>query len=137
MEHTVTVERHGDLQSPVIITLTWRDILLLKTCLNIIVREHVTSGNLHFDIQKLQERLSLEMRSSQDNHCVKAVGKNNNKHGTKEVSKVKIVELCGSGHCPVVKIADERIEIGEKDNVCVLTKDEWNTLKQKIVNGEI
>ena len=51
---------------------------------------------------------------------------------------MKIVSLCGSGHCcPVVKIADEHVEIGEKDNVCVLTKREWEVLKQKILNKEI
>ncbi len=50
---------------------------------------------------------------------------------------MKIVELCGSGHCPVVKIANEHVEIGEKCNVCVLTKSEWEVLKQKILNKEI
>jgi len=51
---------------------------------------------------------------------------------------VKIVNLCKEGSCcPVVKIADEHVEIGERDNVCVLTKSEWETLKQKIVNKEI
>ncbi len=50
---------------------------------------------------------------------------------------MKIVSLCGSGHCPVVKLDGERVEIGEKDNTCVLTKSEWETLKQKILNKEI
>lgn len=50
---------------------------------------------------------------------------------------MKIVNLCSSGCCPVVKIAEEHVEIGEKDNVCVLSKTEWDTLKQKILNGEI
>jgi len=50
---------------------------------------------------------------------------------------MKIVELCGSGHCPVVKIADDRVEIGEKDNLCVLSKGEWETLKAKILSKEI
>ena len=51
---------------------------------------------------------------------------------------MKIVNLCGGDSCcPVVKIADEHVEIGEKDNVCVLTKDAWETLKQKILNKEI
>ena len=50
---------------------------------------------------------------------------------------MKVVELCGSGHCPVVKIDDEHVEIGEKSNVCVLTRDEWEILKQKILNREI
>ncbi len=50
---------------------------------------------------------------------------------------MKIVSLCGSGHCPVVKIDDEHIKIGEKDNICVLTKGEWEVLKQKIINKDI
>lgn len=50
---------------------------------------------------------------------------------------MKIVELCGSGHCPVVKIADDRVEIGEEGNLCVLSKGEWETLKAKILSKEI
>ncbi len=51
---------------------------------------------------------------------------------------MKIVSLCGQDSCcPVVKIAEERVEIGEKDNVCVLTRSEWETLKQKILSKEI
>ena len=46
---------------------------------------------------------------------------------------MRIVELCGKGHCPVIKIADDRVEIGEEGNLCVLSKDEWETLKQKIL----
>ena len=50
---------------------------------------------------------------------------------------MKIVVLCREGSCcPVVKITDEHVEIGEKDNLCVLTKGEWEILKEKIVNGE-
>lgn len=61
----------------------------------------------------------------------------NNINKGKEVKRVKIVTLCREGSCcPVVKITDERVEIGEKDNVCVLTKSEWETLKQKIINKE-
>ncbi len=51
---------------------------------------------------------------------------------------MKIVSLCGQDSCcPVVKIADEHVEIGEKDNICVLTRSEWEALKQKILNKEI
>ncbi len=51
---------------------------------------------------------------------------------------MKIVNLCKEGSCcPVVKIADEHVEIGEKDNNCVLTRSEWEVLKQKILNREI
>ena len=51
---------------------------------------------------------------------------------------MKIVTLCREGSCcPIVKITDEHVEIGEEGNVCVLTKDEWETLKQKIINKEV
>ena len=51
---------------------------------------------------------------------------------------MKIVTLCREGSCcPVVKLTDERVEIGEKDNVCVLTKSEWETLKSKIIHEEL
>ncbi len=51
---------------------------------------------------------------------------------------MKIVSLCGQDSCcPVVKIDEARVEIGEKDNTCVLTKSEWEVLKQKILNKEI
>lgn len=51
---------------------------------------------------------------------------------------MKIVTLCKEGSCcPVVKIDDERVWIGEKDNLCVLSKSEWETLKQKILNREV
>ncbi len=51
---------------------------------------------------------------------------------------MKIVSLCNAcAACPVVKIDEERIEIDEKDNVCVLTKSEWEALKQKVLSREI
>ncbi|MHC4277647.1 MAG: hypothetical protein ACYSTI_10045 [Planctomycetota bacterium] len=50
---------------------------------------------------------------------------------------VKIVNLCGSGCCPVVKIDDKKVEIGEEGNLCVLKMDEWETLKSKILDKEI
>jgi len=51
---------------------------------------------------------------------------------------VKIVQLCREGSCcPVVKITDTRVEIGEKDNTCILTKEQWETLKEKILKKEL
>jgi len=51
---------------------------------------------------------------------------------------MKIVTLCSSGTCcPVVKVADDRVEIGEEGNMCTLTKGEWETLKSKILNNEV
>ena len=51
---------------------------------------------------------------------------------------MKIVTLCREGTCcPVVKLADDHVEIGEEGNLCVLTTSEWETLKNKILNDEI
>jgi hypothetical protein len=51
---------------------------------------------------------------------------------------MKIVNLCSKGSCcPVVKITDEHVEIGEKGNSCVLTKEQWETLKEKIQKKEL
>lgn len=50
---------------------------------------------------------------------------------------MKIISICGScGQCPVVKVGDDRVEIGEEGNLCSLTIDQWETLKQKILDGE-
>jgi len=51
---------------------------------------------------------------------------------------MKIVALCKEGACcPVVKITDSQVEIGEKDNTCVLTMTEWEILREKILNKEL
>ena len=51
---------------------------------------------------------------------------------------MKVVSLCsGSECCPVVKITDAQVEIGEKGNSCVLTKEQWETLKDKIFKKEL
>ena len=56
----------------------------------------------------------------------------------KRVKEMKIVTLCREGSCcPVVKLTDEHVEIGEKNNVCMLTKIEWEILKEKIINKEV
>jgi len=50
----------------------------------------------------------------------------------------KIVTLCQEGSCcPIIKINDEQVEIGETGNLCVLNKDEWEVLKKKILSGEL
>ena len=51
---------------------------------------------------------------------------------------MKIVSLCAEGSCcPVVKITDTQVEIGEKENTCVLTRAQWETLKEKILKREV
>jgi len=37
----------------------------------------------------------------------------------------------------VVKVTDVQVEIGEKENTCVLTKEQWETLKEKILKKEL
>ena len=52
--------------------------------------------------------------------------------------EMKIVNLCSCGSCcPVVKVTDDHVEIGEEGNLCVLTSEEWETLKSKIMSKEI
>lgn len=51
---------------------------------------------------------------------------------------MKIVSLCSQGSCcPVVKIDEEYVEIGEEGNICILTNSEWEALRQKILDKEI
>lgn len=51
---------------------------------------------------------------------------------------MKIVTLCREGSCcPIVKVTDEHVEIGEKSNLCILTREQWETLKDKILNKEL
>ena len=50
---------------------------------------------------------------------------------------MKLVTLCNAGSCcPVVRIGDKQVEIGEEGNLCVLTTEQWGTLKEKILKGE-
>jgi len=51
---------------------------------------------------------------------------------------MKIVKLCREGTCcPAVKILDDRVEIGEDQNTCVLSAEEFGILKEKILSKEI
>jgi hypothetical protein len=51
---------------------------------------------------------------------------------------MKIVNLCKEGSCcPVVKLDDTHVEIGEEGNLCILNLEEWETLKSKILNNEV
>lgn len=50
----------------------------------------------------------------------------------------KIITLCREGSCcPVVKITDKHVEIGEEGNLCILSKTEWETLKQKVLSQDL
>ena len=43
---------------------------------------------------------------------------------------------CGEG-CPKVITKDDKVEIGEKDNLVRLKKDEWNMLVESIQKGKL
>ena len=52
------------------------------------------------------------------------------------------VVLCTDGSCippkcPVVDVQEDRVVIGEKDNVCTLTKEQFDILKDKVKSGEL
>jgi hypothetical protein len=52
--------------------------------------------------------------------------------------QMKTITLCRAGSCcPVVRVYDEKVEVGEEGNLCVLKRDEWETLKSKILNKEV
>lgn len=47
----------------------------------------------------------------------------------------KIVEFCSKcSSCPVIEFNDDSVKIGEKDNTCTLTLDQWEDLKRKILD---
>ena len=49
----------------------------------------------------------------------------------------KVMNLCsGCGKCPVIKITKREVRIGEKGNLCVLNKKEWEVFKKKILEGK-
>jgi len=48
------------------------------------------------------------------------------------------IYLCGEkGCCPSVEVKDDHVVIDERNNRCTLTIEEWNELKNKIINGEL
>ncbi|GBC75424.1 hypothetical protein HRbin06_00742 [archaeon HR06] len=47
------------------------------------------------------------------------------------------VYICGKGCCPAVEILDNEVIIGEEDNICRLSKEEWNKLVDMILSGKL
>ena len=51
---------------------------------------------------------------------------------------MKIVEFCSKcSKCPVIKLYDDKVEIGEEGNLCVLTMEQWEDLKKKVLDKEV
>jgi hypothetical protein len=52
--------------------------------------------------------------------------------------QMKKVVLChDKSCCPEVIVEDAKVTIGEDENICVLTKTEWEILREKILSGEL
>ena len=52
------------------------------------------------------------------------------------------ISLCSEGSCvpkkcPEVDVQADKVIIGEKNNVCTLTRKQFDILKEKIKRGEI
>lgn len=45
------------------------------------------------------------------------------------------VYICDSGCCPAVETVGDSVLIGEDENVCRLSREEWNNLVDKIQSG--
>jgi hypothetical protein len=45
--------------------------------------------------------------------------------------------VCNPDKCPVVDVREDKVIIGEKQNVCTLTRAQFEILRTKIKNGEI
>lgn len=50
----------------------------------------------------------------------------------------RIVTFCSGKHCcPVVRFTEKDVQIGEKGNLCILKKEDWESLKKKILDGQL
>ena len=48
-----------------------------------------------------------------------------------------IGDFCIPNKCPVVDVQEDKVIIGEKDNICTLTKEQFGILKKAILNKQI
>jgi hypothetical protein len=48
-----------------------------------------------------------------------------------------IGDTCVPEKCPVVDVQEDKVIIGEKENICTLTREQFDILKEKIKNDEI
>jgi hypothetical protein len=46
-------------------------------------------------------------------------------------------DTCVPPKCPTVDVQGDTVTIGEKENVCTLTKQQFDIMKEKIKNNEI
>ena len=61
-----------------------------------------------------------------------------NNGGMKNMEIVLCIDgSCIPPKCPVVSVQADKVTIGEKDNICTLTPEQFSILKEKIKNNEI
>ena len=46
-------------------------------------------------------------------------------------------DFCIPNKCPDVDVQKDKVIIGEKDNICTLTREQFDILKEKVKNDEI
>jgi hypothetical protein len=51
--------------------------------------------------------------------------------------KIFLCPDCGTKQCPSVEIKEDSVVIGEYDNICTLTRKQFDILKEKILRNEI
>jgi hypothetical protein len=44
---------------------------------------------------------------------------------------------CIPPKCPIVDVQEDKVIIGEKDNICTLTREQFDILKEKVRTGEL
>ncbi len=50
----------------------------------------------------------------------------------------RVVKICGeNGCCPQVVFEDTVVTIGEAGNICTLTPEQWKSLREKVISGEL
>ena len=60
----LALKESKSLESKVTVTITQRDMLLLKICLELVDRNYTKGGTLRFDIQSLRDKLSHQYEES-------------------------------------------------------------------------
>lgn len=46
-------------------------------------------------------------------------------------------DSCVPPKCPTVDVQEDKVIIGEKENVCTLTREQFDILKEKIISNEL
>jgi len=55
-----------------------------------------------------------------------------------KMNEDKVIRLCKEGSCcPEVRVGLTHVTIGEDDNTCTLTREQWEILREKVLKNEI